>query len=121
MGVAARVTRLPRQLVAASHELTQGINERRFLSRLVLGTLLSRDTHLSACATPADRLLQLVEAAHRCALQPSVYVPAWKSLPASPVAKNSIRQPEQGARYRHVRAHGSPRWIVRSRPANPGY
>lgn len=120
MGVAARVTRLSWQLAAASHALIQGINERRLLSRLALGNLLSRDTRLSACATPADRLLQLVEAAHREALQPSVYIPVWKSLPASPVAKNSIRQPEQGARYRHVRAHVSPRWIVRRRPANPG-
>lgn len=84
MGVAARVTRLGRRLVAATHELAQGINERRFLAHLALADLLSRDPYLRECATPVDHLRQLVENAYHATLQPSLSLPIWKSLQASP-------------------------------------
>jgi len=121
MGVAARVTRLCRRLVAATHELTQGINERQFLAHVALADLLSRDTHLRECATPVDRLRQLVEAAHRETLQPSLSLPTWKSLQASPIARDSIREPERCAPDRRDRLHDSPRRIAHRPPANSGY
>lgn len=120
MGVAGRVIRLSRRLVAASHALTEGINERRFLAHAALADLLSRDMHLRECATPVDHLRQLVEAAHREMLPPSVYLPIWKSPLTSPVDRTSIRRPEQCTPYRHVRPHDPPRRVARSRPANPG-
>lgn len=120
MGVAARVTRLGRRLVAATHDLAQGINERRFLAHVALANLLSREPHLRECATPVDHLRQLVENAYHATSQPSLSLPIRKLLQASAVARNSIREPEQWALYRRDRPHDSPHRIVRSQPANAG-
>jgi hypothetical protein len=48
-------------------------------------------------------------------------LPTWKSLQASPFARDSIREPQQCAPDRPDGPHDSPRRIARRPTANTGY